>query len=350
VKAVVLVGGEGTRLRPLTLHTPKQMLRVIGFPMLERVLQRLRAAGVDEAILSLGYKPDAFRAAYPSAIVDGVRLSYVVEEQPLDTAGAIRFASDQAGISDTFLVVNGDVLTDLDVVDLIAFHRERGAEATIGLVEVADPSQFGVVVTDDDGRALRFVEKPSAATAPSREINAGVYVLEPSALAQVPVGSRASIERQVFPELVSQGRLYARSYRCYWLDAGTPQNYYRAVRDILLGARASEPIPSWGRMPVPGQPPNSGASCYLGSAVRIADGATVAGSVIEDGAEIADGATVVDSVVLEGARIGRDAVVRNSIIGSETELPERVRLERLAVVARSSTLTPGAHLAGAGVP
>jgi len=350
VKAIVLVGGEGTRLRPLTLHTPKQMLRVIGFPMLERVLQRLRAAGVDEAILSLGYKPDAFRAAYPSAMIDGVRLSYVVEEEPLDTAGAIRFASAQAGIVDTFLVVNGDVLTDLDVVDLVAFHKERGAEATIGLVEVADPSQFGVVVTDEEGRALRFVEKPPGATAPSREINAGIYVLEPSALEQVPIGARASIERQVFPELVSQGRLYARSYRCYWLDAGTPQNYYRAVRDILMGKRASEPIPPWGRMPAPGQANEPRESCYLGAEVEISDGATVSGSVIEDGAEIADGATVVDSVVLEGARIGRDAVVRHSIIGAETRLPERVRLEQLAVVARSSALAPGAHLAGAGTP
>ena len=152
MKAVVLVGGEGTRLRPLTLSAPKQMLPIVGVPMIERVLGHLAAHGIDDAVLSLGYLPDAFLEAYPDGRVAGMGLTYAVEPEPLDTAGAVRFAATFAGIDETFVVVNGDVLTDLDLTTLVAFHRERGAEGTIALHPVADPSAFGVVPTDDDGR------------------------------------------------------------------------------------------------------------------------------------------------------------------------------------------------------
>lgn len=160
MKAVVLVGGEGTRLRPLTLSTPKQMLPIVGMPMIERVLAHLASHGVDEAVLSLGYLPDAFKEAYPQGRASGVKLTYAVESEPLDTAGAVRFAATYAGLNETFVVVNGDVLTDLDLTSLVAFHRERGAEGTIALHPVADPSAFGVVPTDSDGRVTAFVEKP----------------------------------------------------------------------------------------------------------------------------------------------------------------------------------------------
>ncbi len=150
--AVVLVGGEGTRLRPLTLTTPKQMLPVVGVPMLERVIGHLAAHGVDRAVLSLGYLPDAFLETYPDGRAAGIELTYAVEPEPLDTAGAVRFAASRAGIAETFVVVNGDVLTDLDLTGLVSFHRDRGAEGTIALHPVADPSAFGVVPTDDDGR------------------------------------------------------------------------------------------------------------------------------------------------------------------------------------------------------
>ena len=162
VKAIVLLGGQGTRLRPLTYTTPKQLLPVVEVPMLERVLAHLRAHGVDEAVLSLGYRPDAFFAAYPDHEAAGVRLDYAVEPEPLDTAGAIAFAAGHAGIDETFLVVNGDVLTDVDTSALVAFHRSHGASATIHLKAVDDPTRFGVVPTDADGRVIEFVEKPPA--------------------------------------------------------------------------------------------------------------------------------------------------------------------------------------------
>ena len=186
MKAVVLVGGEGTRLRPLTLTVPKQMLPVVGVPMIERVLGHLAAHGVDQAVLSLGYLPDAFMEAYPNDRAAGVALTYAVETEPLDTAGAVRFAATFAGISDTFVVVNGDVLTDMDLTSLVGFHRDRGAEGTIALHPVADPSAFGVVPTDTEGRVTAFVEKPPRDEAPTNEINAGTYVLEPSVLARIP--------------------------------------------------------------------------------------------------------------------------------------------------------------------
>ncbi|HZQ57946.1 MAG TPA: nucleotidyltransferase family protein, partial [Acidimicrobiales bacterium] len=180
MRAVVLVGGEGTRLRPLTYAVPKQMLPVAEVPLIERVLTHLVAHGVSDVVLSLGYRPDAFIEAFPDGTCAGASLAYAVEEQPLDTAGAIRYAAEVAGVAETFLVFNGDVLSDLDITALIAFHRDRGAEATIALTPVEDPSAFGVVPTAPDGRVQAFIEKPAPGTAPTNLINAGAYVLEPS--------------------------------------------------------------------------------------------------------------------------------------------------------------------------
>ncbi|MEY2468009.1 MAG: mannose-phosphate guanylyltransferase, partial [Actinomycetota bacterium] len=182
MKAVVLVGGEGTRLRPLTYTTPKQLLPVAGVPMLERVVTHLAAHGVDDVILSMGYKPDAFLTAYPDHVCAGTPVRYVVEAEPLDTGGAIAYAADETSIGERFLVVNGDVLTDVNYTALIELHDARGAWATIGLTPVEDPSRFGVVVTDSDGRVTAFIEKPPEGTAPTNLINAGVYVMEPAAL------------------------------------------------------------------------------------------------------------------------------------------------------------------------
>ena len=192
MRAVVLVGGFGTRLRPLTLTTPKQMLPLGHRPMIEWVVGHLADHGVDEAILSLGYKPDAFIEAFPDDLCNGVRITYAVEPEPLDTAGAIRFAALEAGIDDTFIVVNGDVLTDLDVDALVRFHRASGAEGTIHLTPVEDPSMFGVVPTDDDGRVIAFIEKPPRDEAPTNRINAGTYVLEPSVLDRIAGDRRVS--------------------------------------------------------------------------------------------------------------------------------------------------------------
>ena len=194
MRAVVLVGGFGTRLRPLTETVPKPMLPVGHLPIIHRLVANLARGGVTEVTLALGFKPEPFVEAFPDGMCAGVRLRYAVEPAPLDTAGAIRFAADASGIDDTFVVANGDVLTDLDVSSLVAFHRANGAEATLHLIAVPDPSAFGVVALDGDGRVERFVEKPAPGTEPSNLVNAGTYVLEPSVLARIPVAEKTSIE------------------------------------------------------------------------------------------------------------------------------------------------------------
>jgi mannose-1-phosphate guanylyltransferase len=207
--AVVLVGGFGTRLRPLTLSAPKQMLPVVDRPMIEHVLGGLAGHGVDRVVLSMGYREDVFRAAYPDGSCAGIELRYAVESEPLDTAGAIRFAADSAGVAETFVVVNGDVITDMDLTDLWDRHHQVGAEATISLTPVDDPSRFGVVPTDDEGRVLAFVEKPPPGEAPTNWINAGTYVMEPEVLDRIEPDRPSSVEREIFPSIVAEGRLWA---------------------------------------------------------------------------------------------------------------------------------------------
>ncbi|MFV1992112.1 MAG: NDP-sugar synthase, partial [Acidimicrobiales bacterium] len=232
MRAIVLVGGLGTRLRPLTDTRPKQMLPIAGRPMIERVVQHLALHGVDEVILSLGYRPDAFEKAYPDGLCVGMKVSFVVEDEPLGTAGAIRFAAVRANIDDTFLVLNGDVLTDLDITSLVAYHRDRLAEGTLNLTRVDDPSRFGVVDTDENGRVLQFVEKPPPEEAPTHYINAGTYVLEPSVLDVIPAGRAVSIERETFPYLVDSGGLFANQSDAYWIDTGTPETLLQANFDM----------------------------------------------------------------------------------------------------------------------
>ncbi|HLI54336.1 MAG TPA: NDP-sugar synthase [Acidimicrobiales bacterium] len=315
MKAVVLVGGEGTRLRPLTLTVPKQMLPVGGRPMIERVLAWLAGHSVTEAVLSLGYRPDAFSKAYPEGECAGVKLGYAVEDSPLDTAGAIRFAASEGGVDETFLVVNGDVLTSLDVTALVDFHRDRGAEATIALTPVDDPSRYGVVETDDDGRVLAFVEKPPPGEAPTNLINAGTYVLEPSVLSRIPPGRRVSIERETFPALVGGGRLFAWPSSAPWVDAGTPAAFLQAN---LAYAADSPP-----------------------SVVR---------SVIGEDVTVEAGATVVESVVMDGARIGAGARVHRSIVGRRSRVGAGARLAGLSVLGEAAVVADGADLDGARVP
>lgn len=323
MRAVVLVGGEGTRLRPLTLTTPKQMLPVGGRAMIERVLDGLSRYGIDDVVLSLGYQPDAFLEAYPDGRCAGVALHYAVEPEPLDTAGAISFAARDAGISETFLVVNGDVLTDLDVGELIRFHRDRKAEATIALTPVEDPSRFGVVPTDDEGRVVAFIEKPPRDEAPTNLINAGTYVLEASVLDRIPRGRRVSIERETFPALVDDRRLFALASDADWVDAGTPATY------LAANLRYAGPAP---------------ASSPLGS------GATVEASVVGEGVVIGDGATVAGSVVFAGAWIGKGAEVRSSIVGRGARIEDGAEISELTLVGDEQTVPAGAVLRSARVP
>ena len=358
MKAVVLVGGEGTRLRPLTLSAPKQMLPIVGMPMIERVLVHLAKHGVDEAILSLGYLPEAFKEAYPDGHAAGIRLTYADEPEPLDTAGAVRFAAVLGGVDDTFVVVNGDVLTDLNLSELIAFHRDRGAEGTIALHPVPDPSAFGVVPTDSDGRVIAFVEKPPRDEAPTNEINAGTYVLEASMLDRIPAAGRVSIERETFPAMVRAGVLFAHSDDGYWLDTGTPAAFLQANQDLLAGRRGDEVAP--GLTEVGDGLFVQGESTIAGTVVgrsaifagcEIAATARVERSVLGPGSVGVAGAGGIDSVLMEDVHVAADARVSGSILGPHATVGQRgdvrpVSVLGAAAVVASGTVVDGERVAG----
>jgi mannose-1-phosphate guanylyltransferase len=326
--AVVLVGGFGTRLRPLTNTVPKAMLPIAHVPLLVRLIGQLEAGGVDHVTLALGFLPEPFVAAFPDGRCGGVELGYAIEPEPLDTAGAIRFAADHAGIDDTFVVANGDVLTDLSIADLVAAHRAADAEATIHLIGVEDPSAFGVVELDDSGRIVRFVEKPPPGTEPSNLINAGTYVLEPSVLERIPLGERSSIERDTFPAIASAGRFYALATDDYWIDAGRPDLYRQANLDLVNGRRAEvcDPIGPGARLAGTARVVDS----VIGDAEVGAD-ATVTGSVVLSGAIIGAGAVVEDSIV--AGTVGPEAVVVRTVVGSEGKIPSREQLRDARVPA-----------------
>lgn len=331
MRAVVLVGGFGTRLRPLTLTMPKQMLPVVDQPMIERVVRSLGRHGVTEAVLSLGYRPDVFMASYPDGVCAGVRLTYAVEPEPLDTAGAVRFAAMAAGLDETFIVVNGDVLTDLDVAALWEFHHGHDGEGTIALTPVEDPSRYGVVPIDADGRVLEFVEKPAAGTAPSNWVNAGTYVLEPSVLDRIDGGRKVSIERETFPALASDGSLFAVQSSAYWLDAGTPSSYLQAQLDLIDGLRGE-------------------AEPAVHPAAEINEGAMVSHSVVMEGARIAASVELRNSVVLPGARIESGSVISDSIIGVGSTIGSGSSVRDLTVVGHEVSIEAGSVLVGARVP
>lgn len=341
MKAVVLAGGLGTRLRPLTLTTPKQMLPVVDRPMIEHVLAGLARAGVDGAVLSLGYKPEAFQAAYPGGVCAGVELSYAVEPQPRGTAGAIRFAAAAAGLDETFLAVNGDVISDLDVGRLWDRHRRWGAEATIQLVEVDNPSRYGLVVADDDGRVRSFTEKPPAAEAPgaaeqlgpggAKWVNAGIYVMEPSALDRIDAGRPVSIERDTFPEMAAAGTLRAADGAGYWIDIGTPESYLAAQLDLIDGTRGP-------------------AVTGVAASADIDSGAAVERSVVMDGAKVGAGAVVRNAAVQAAAAVEPGAVVADSVIGPGAVVGAGARVTGGSVVGPGAAVEPGTSVSGARVP
>jgi len=312
---------------------------------------------VTDVVLSLGYRPDAFIAAYPDGRCAGAALSYMVEPEPLDTAGAVRFAATGAGVNDTFLVVNGDVLTDLDISELIAFHHARGGEGTISLTPVDDPSAFGVVPCGAEGLVEAFIEKPAPGAAPTNLINAGTYVLEPLVLDRIPDGRPVNIERETFPAMVNDRCLFAMPTPGYWLDVGTPQRYLEACADLVAGVRPGLPAPGavevsagvWhvGKVNVAGAV--TGAS-LLGDGATIEFGAEVTASVIGAHATIAVGAVVVGSVVMAGACIGAGASVSDSIVGPRAVIGSDAHIAAGSVIGAAAHIDDGARLTGARQP
>jgi len=368
MKAVVLVGGEGTRLRPLTLGTPKPMLPIADVTMIERVVTHLAAHGIDEVVLSLGYQPEAFLVEFPDNTCAGVRLVYAVEPEPLDTAGGIAFAARHAGLdagTAAFLVVNGDVLTDLDITALAAFHRARGAEATISLTPVENPFAFGLVLTDDAGSVSAFLEPSDAVKkgievptepAPTNLINAGYYIFEPSVISRIPAAERIHIESATFPEMASAGTLYATASTEYWTDTGTPALYLQANLDYAAGLRGTVPAPG-SKERAPGVW-TLGAGVIdgtvvgpslIGDAAYIASGATVEGSVIGAGARVESGALVRGSLLLAGAVVRAGALVEASIVGDAAVVGAGAQLRDLTVVQGRAVVEDGAVLSGGRV-
>ena len=358
--AVVLVGGFGTRLRPLTLTLPKNLVPVAGVPLIERVVAHLGAHGVDRVILSLGYRPDSFFAAFPSNSAAGIPLTYVVEPEPLDTGGAIRFAARDAGVRDTFVVANGDVLTDLDVTALIDAHRFSGAEATIALTPVDDPSRFGVVTTAADGRVTDFIEKPPPGQAPTNLINAGTYVFEPSVLGRIVPDRKVSVEREVYPAMVADGTLFALAYDRYWLDVGLPESYLKATTDLLDGTRGPGP-------PAPGADRRAEGGWTLGEPVveagadiddqsllcdgcMVAEGVDIRRSVVGPASRIASGARLEDAVLLAGAILGEGAVVEGSIVGPGAVIGAGAKVTGLSLLGEGVVIAPGTSADAARLP
>ncbi len=331
MKAVVLVGGFGTRMRPLTLSTPKQMLPVVDRSMLEHVVGALARHGVDEVVLSLGYKEDIFRAAYSDALCAGVKLRYAVEPEPLDTAGAVRFAARAAGLDETFIVVNGDVFTDLDVGALWRHHHGVGAEGTIALTPVDDPSRYGVVPTDDGGRVLGFIEKPPRDEAPTNWINAGTYVFEPSVLDRIDDDRRVSIERETFPAMVTDRSLWAVQSDAYWVDAGTPRTYLQVQLDLIDGLRG---------VPVAG----------VSAGAAVSDDAVVDHSIVMDGAFVEAGAIVRDSAVLPGATVSAGAFVEASVIGPRAVVGANARVTEMSVIGDDTVVEDGSVVTASKIP
>jgi mannose-1-phosphate guanylyltransferase len=328
MRAIILVGGRGTRLQPLTDTRPKPMLPILGAPFLEHQLRALGRHGVDAVTFACGFLPDEIRSYFGDGERVGMSLTYALEPAPLDTAGAIAFAAREFGLTDErLLVCNGDVLTDLDITKLVAEHDRLGSTATIALTPVEDPTRYGLVRTSEQHEVLAFLEKPTLEQAgDDRSINAGTYVLEPAVFDLVPEGARVNIEREVFPKLVGQG-LHAITYEGYWNDIGTFESYRRANRDAALGRisgiRASRDLPHW-----------------IDPDAKVASGAQLEGScILLAGSVVEDGAYVSGSVVLERAHIGREATVEQSIVG------EGARVEP-ATTVREAVVAP----AGAGVP
>jgi NDP-sugar pyrophosphorylase family protein len=357
VKAVVLVGGEGTRLRPLTYSTPKPLLPIANQAFLERQLTWLAHYGVDEVVLSLGYLPDAFETHFPEGRFGDLKLRYAVEDHPLGTAGAIRFAS--RGIEERIVVCNGDVLTTLDLDALVGFHDARGAEATIYLTRVKDPSAFGVVPTRDDGEVVAFVEKPPKGVAPTNWINGGTYVLEPSVLERIPERLTVSIERETFPRMLDgSSRLYAMASDAYWIDIGTPEKYLQAHRDVLRAALGGSPAPG-ARELTPGVWVQGTADIHadarieppalIGNAAIVGEGARVVGSVVGAGVVVGAGARLLRSVVHDGSILFEDAEAIDSVIGERATLGAGAIASDQTILGAGASLGPGARASGARV-
>ncbi|HYI81211.1 MAG TPA: NDP-sugar synthase [Thermoleophilaceae bacterium] len=332
MQALVLAGGQGTRLRPLTYTTPKPVMPLAGRPFLTFMLDWLRGHGVDEAILSCGFMSDGVRSVLGD-VYGGMRLRYVIEDEPLGTAGPVRLALDEGVLDERLLVLNGDVLTDMDLTAELDFHLQVGARCTLALIEVEDTASYGVVPTFPDGRVEAFLEKTDG-DVPTNRINAGAYVLEREVVdTLVPAGRAVSFEREVFPRLVGDG-LYGWAADGYWIDIGTPERYLESTYDLLAGAVAST-LP---------------ARDETGS--LIGDGCLTSGAhigpqtVLGNHCSVGSDSSVERSVLHDGIVVGADCSVREAVLAERVRVGDGARIESGAMVGAAARVEPGAVVPG----
>lgn len=338
-EAVLLVGGKGTRLRPLTVHTPKPMLPTAGVPFLHHVLARAAAAGIEHVVLATSYRAEVFRDGLGDGSALGLRVDYVTEDVPLGTGGGIRNVAGllESGPDDPVVILNGDVLSGHDLAAQITVHVAAGADATLHLTEVEDPRAFGAVPTDERGRVTAFLEKtPDPVT---NRVNAGCYVFRRSVIDAIPPGRVVSVERETFPGLVADGSVVLGHVDpAYWLDLGTPEAFVRGSCDLVLGL-----------VPSPALPGEPGEALLLEGA-DVAEGAVLSrGTTVGRGAAVAAGAVVEGSVLFDGARVEAGAVVRASVVGRRARVGEGVSLTGAVVgdgadVGAGNELAPGARV------
>lgn len=347
MQAVILSGGQGTRLRPLTSTMPKPAVPMVNKPMLWYQIDWLRSHGVSDVVMSVGYKADGLRTALDAAGHEGVSITYVEEPEPLGTAGAIKFAEEH--LDDQFIVLNGDTLTDFDLTAEIAQHTETGARATLALVPVEDATAYGVVLTDAEKRVEAFLEKPSAEDAPPNpRINAGAYVLERDVLDLIPAGENRSFEHDVFPQLVGNG-IYAYDAEGYWLDLGTPERYVEATRDLVDGtvhSYLSELRDGDGNVidasvELEGVEVNS--PVVIGAGATVGHGSRIGPySVIGELVQIGTDCVVADSVVMAESRLATGANVTEAVVGPSVSLGYGVVVESGSVIGEGANVDPGA--------
>jgi mannose-1-phosphate guanylyltransferase len=332
LEAILLVGGQGTRLRPLTIGTPKPLLPTAGVPFLAHQLSRAADAGVGRVILATAYRADMFADTFGDGSQFGLEICYVQEDTPLGTGGAIRNAAAalHSGAGCPVIVLNGDILSGHDLTAQVKAHTEAAAAVTLHLVEVADPSRFGCVPTDDTGRVTAFLEKTPNPV--SNRINAGCYVFRRDVIDRIPPGVVASVERETFPGLIEAGDVvFSYVDGAYWLDVGTPDAFVQGSRDLVLGRLTSPALATAAGLPgerllldgavvEPGASVAGGTVAGAGSVIEA--GAQVNGSVLFDGAWVGKGALVSDSVLGRGVRVGAGAVLDRAVIGDGASVAE----------------------------
>ena len=352
MKAILLAGGKGTRLRPLTIHTPKPIVPIFGRAFLHYQIDLVRKLPeIDEVILSLNYQPRRIEENFGHGDGLGVRVWYVVEATPLGTGGAIKYAG--GALDETVVVFNGDVMTQVDLAAVVRLHRERKAKATIVLTPVANPSAYGLVETDADGNVRRFLEKPKPEQITCNTINAGIYVLEPDTFDRIPKDTAWSIERSFFPSLVERGETFvAYVYDGYWIDIGAPDKYAQVHRDIMdhrFEAPPFEGSPQKFAMVSPEARIEDGARvegpCFIDEGTVVKAGAHVAPySVIGRQCQIEEEARIEGSIVWANTRVGRDALVRQSILGRQCHIGRNSILDGGIVLGDKSVVTDYSRL------